>query len=178
MKTLGIFPACARMILAASAGHGGSQPAWQVSSRVGPRAALNSNCVSNQKHRTSTWMRRSNQRASSLLAEDWPRPLPWVTRAEAAPQPLASHRLYSSGAASVASSRKQETPDEEDRNVENTKRVYALKLKRYAGPAPAQCRQCWHDTKHCCCPAETSSVADVFPHRVVIYMHVKVCLFV
>ena len=60
-----------------------------------------------------------------------------------------------------------------DRNTLHVQRVYAQKRKKMAGGEPQQCSRCWHDSAVCICPKETSEVAALFPHRIIIYMHVK-----
>jgi hypothetical protein len=80
-----------------------------------------------------------------------------------------AHRTFT-GEADIRDDGSQEGGD---RNAENAKRVYALKLQRFAGPSPSQCSRCWHEIKSCICPTAPSPVAGLFPHRIIIYMHLK-----
>ena len=91
--------------------------------------------------------------------------LAWARRCTSVP---ASSILHDAGSHDEAWGQ-----ESENRHAENVKRVYAQKLKRFAGPVPNQCSRCWHETKLCICPDETSPVAGLFPHRIIVYMHVK-----
>jgi hypothetical protein len=66
-----------------------------------------------------------------------------------------------------------EAAQAEDRNAVHVQRLYAQKLGKMTGHQPRQCGRCWHESKACICPSETSPVSELFPHRIVVYMHVK-----
>lgn len=55
----------------------------------------------------------------------------------------------------------------------HVQRLYAHKRERMTGREPRQCGRCWLDKACCICPSEAADVAALFPHRIIIYMHVK-----
>jgi len=147
-----VMAACARMILAASAGHGGRPSVWVLGrSRDGhlqgflrlPRALLTTGiCQAPIKATFSSSTRAAvtsgDQRSEAVVEED------------------------------------DDGEHMTDRNMANTQRVYTSKMKKFSGPTPSQCSRCWHEVKTCICTARNSPVANMLPHRIIIYMHVKV----
>ena len=155
------FMVCARMF---PEGCGGSRTVGKLrTTRVGKVMAMNLH-----QHRS----RRSEMDCTEHKSWHQQRRGMWMRRSFTAytDNYFAAARMHSSvevmqtlSFSTAAAERREEEEEsaehEDDRNEANAKRVYEMKLQRFAAPWPEQCSQCWHETKSCICPAEISPVA-------------------
>ena len=151
---------CTRMILAASTARGSSVQGFQ--GFQGWRT---------QPHQT--WVGSIALLQGRGAHNDWGRKTRKDVAARARPPIGGPAALPSCRWCSETAAEESSAGGNADRNTENAQRVHALKLKRFDDTANRQCTQCWHDVHQCICPAETSEVAKLFPHRIILYMHVK-----